>query len=445
MQLKGNFDPSFLSSILQLLCNEQRTGVLRMRHDDKTEVKIYIYDGYIIYATSTHKQSQLGFLLKSLGLISSEQLKHCLNLAVKTKKAIGKILVEQKIIPPADLKKAVRKQAEDIILNVFFWEKGLFEYNDAKLILKDLVVTNLDIMSIILEATRRIDEMSVLTKCIPSDQIVFRITAKASQQVEETFNSEEWRVFSLINGQRTVRHLIAVSGYDSFVVYKALNTLLSSGQIESCPNNFRSHTQRYLRIIEPYLNTLRFVQYELIEVVAQWPYTVLHPSDSNANQLSSDKLKELHDLQMNLWIQSLFGKTKPAINNPRYDFLKFYAPERKEEENIQDILNVLKRFEDPEKGSSILMNGLNRFIDNLFSNLFDALGPPTAHKLCQKVSQHLSSSENSHNSNALYEMISTRIQARAQTQKIQDTGPSAQRSSFNPILGLQSNDKNQDD
>ena len=98
MQLKGNFDPSFLSSILQLLCNEKRTGVLQLRREDESGIKIFIYDGDIIYATSTRKQSQLGVLLKNMGLITPEQLKHCLTLAQKTKQALGKIIVEREII-----------------------------------------------------------------------------------------------------------------------------------------------------------------------------------------------------------------------------------------------------------------------------------------------------------------------------------------------------------
>jgi len=175
MNLKGDFDPSSLASILQLLSNEKKTGVLRVVSDDN-EVRIFIQDGAIIYAMGSQKEGRLGHLLISKGLITPDQLQQCLAEARSQKLAMGKILVGRGIISSEQLKSVIRKQAEFIVFNLFFWDQGSFEYSDARLNLNGLVVTRLDIMSIILEATRRIDEMSILKKQISNDRIVFRIS-----------------------------------------------------------------------------------------------------------------------------------------------------------------------------------------------------------------------------------------------------------------------------
>jgi hypothetical protein len=437
MQLKGNFDPSFLSSILQLLCNEKRTGVLRLRHEDDTEVKIFIYDGYIIYATSSRRKSQLGALLKNMGIISAEQLNQCLSLAQKAKQALGKILVEHKIISPAELKKVIRKQAEDIILSAFLWGKGIFEYNDAKLILKDMVVTNLDIISIILEATRRIDEMSVLTKCIPSDKTIFRLTVKESNPAADKFNIEEWKLLSLINGQRTVSELIAASGLDSFQVYKALNTLLSSGLIESCPNNYQAHSKRYLALIEPMSNTLRWLHGELLKEVSQWTYTViLSNSASHSDQMPIEKRRQVRERQINLWVQSLFINSKPEFENPQHDFLNFYSLERQEKENIQDVLKVLKGVADPDKGCSILAEGFGQFFENIFTRLFKFSDLQSALRLCAKVIQRMAPENDTAQDKSLPDMLSVRLQSLVQAYSNENNDPPANKPPAHPILGI---------
>ena len=47
MSLKGNIETIFLNSILQLLSDDQKTGVLHVKNHQK-EVKIYFQDGDIV-------------------------------------------------------------------------------------------------------------------------------------------------------------------------------------------------------------------------------------------------------------------------------------------------------------------------------------------------------------------------------------------------------------
>ena len=73
MPLTGNLETFKLNSIFQLLNDDQKTGVLKVRNEDK-EIRIYIKDGEIIYATGSQKKDRLGQFLKNNDLISQEQL-----------------------------------------------------------------------------------------------------------------------------------------------------------------------------------------------------------------------------------------------------------------------------------------------------------------------------------------------------------------------------------
>ena len=106
MPLTGNLETFNLNSIFQLLSDDQKTGVLKVRNEDK-EIRIYIKDGEIIYATGSQKRDRLGQFLKNNNLISQEQLQASLKKARTEKKVLGKVLIEQGILNSQKLQEII--------------------------------------------------------------------------------------------------------------------------------------------------------------------------------------------------------------------------------------------------------------------------------------------------------------------------------------------------
>ena len=76
-------------------------------------------------------------------------------------------------------------------------------------------------MKLILEASRRIDEMSLLTAMITSNQLVYKMAGKEGKSPEEfSFSNTERHILSLIDETRTVRDILNESNYDDFTLYK---------------------------------------------------------------------------------------------------------------------------------------------------------------------------------------------------------------------------------
>lgn len=159
MNLQGDFEGAFLASIFQLLHDDQKTGVLHVTCHSR-ECKVFFREGTIIYAQSSAKGVRLGALLRRDGIISHEELQKCLLTARKKRLAMGRILVDEGYVSLDVLKEYNRKQVEEILYGVLLWEKGTFLYQDRDLRLEGMVVTRLNPMQLILEASRRIDEMN---------------------------------------------------------------------------------------------------------------------------------------------------------------------------------------------------------------------------------------------------------------------------------------------
>ena len=60
MNLQGDFEGLTLASILQLLCNDQKTGVLTVTCGDE-ESRVFFDQGTIVYASASLKEARLGF------------------------------------------------------------------------------------------------------------------------------------------------------------------------------------------------------------------------------------------------------------------------------------------------------------------------------------------------------------------------------------------------
>ncbi|MFP3869285.1 MAG: DUF4388 domain-containing protein [Syntrophobacteria bacterium] len=237
MSLKGNIETFYLSSILQLLCGDKKTGVLTI-YDGERKVNVYFKDGDIIYASGTRKEVRLGYLLRTKGIISADELHKALTLAKLRREPLGKVLVEKGYISTETLKKFIHQQVRDNLYDLFLWEKGDFEYVDQDVKVEEEFATKFNPMEIILEGTRRVDEWSILKKNIPDEETVFKISRNVEQQ-KSTINltANEWRILSVVDGKRTVEEVIADSGHDEFAAYRILNSLISSGLIEKSEKN----------------------------------------------------------------------------------------------------------------------------------------------------------------------------------------------------------------
>ncbi len=232
MALEGNLETFYLSSLFQLLSNDKKTGNLRITHDDDV-VTVHFCEGTIVSATSSDNEKHLGYLLRSEGVIGSMELEKHLQIARNRKERLGKVLVDECFISKEELDKFVRMQVENILFTLFHWIQGKFRFEECAVSAAEATDTQFETMGLILEASRRVDEMSVLEKQIPAKDQVLRYTADAaSANRQTTLNNQENAVLRLVNGMNTIKEIIYQSGYDEFTAVKALYTLLSAGIID---------------------------------------------------------------------------------------------------------------------------------------------------------------------------------------------------------------------
>ncbi|MBI9075317.1 MAG: DUF4388 domain-containing protein [Desulfatibacillum sp.] len=387
MHLKGNFETASLTTILQMLANDSKTGLLRLTNEDN-DVRIFFQEGVVIYARGTAQEHALGQVLMSKGAISPQQLDECLEESSRTRQALGNILVKRGHVSLKKLKQHIAEQAEQVIYSVFFWDGGRFDYSDSDLVPPGVLVTHLDIMNIVLEASRRIDELDVLKIQIPSDDLVLKTCGvTAADQVR--LSPVEWRFLSLVDGKRKVRDIVRESGYDKFSVYQMLHSLISLNLVEK-DEELASRVEAYGPVLDQYREFWAVIRRELEKDLGSRPFIVVGSPPPKSPSKRRDFIRNLHETELWKWITNIIAGASPGDEVFRGVF-KGIHPDNTPTQTKEWVFECFKD-ENPVKGAQILAKGYRVYLSNLLKALPDIIGGFRTLDVISALTQSLSQS-----------------------------------------------------
>ncbi|MCP4705395.1 MAG: DUF4388 domain-containing protein [candidate division Zixibacteria bacterium] len=234
MGLVGNLKTVSFPDILQLLATGKKSGILEISTKARQK-EIAFRDGAIIFASSINSSEDLfGNLLLKRGKISKEDLDRAIMMHKQTGRQLGTTLVDLNLFEKEEIIECLKLQIEEIVYNLFSWDEGEFKFNENASPRNAQFTIELSTMNVIMEGTRRIDEWVEIQKVLPPDDIKIRLTTNPKSKKDEIkISIDEFRILSLINGDRTLPDIIQSSPIGEFVTYRALYRLILGGLVES--------------------------------------------------------------------------------------------------------------------------------------------------------------------------------------------------------------------
>jgi hypothetical protein len=118
---------------------------------------------------------------------------------------------------------------EEAVYALAIWRVGEFRFEAAAAAPRQTIQksnTNL-----LMEAARRLDEWRVLSKKIPSLELVPEFVILENREGQINLNTMEWLLLSKIDGQRSVRQIAAAAGMGVFDTAKLLYGLVATNLI----------------------------------------------------------------------------------------------------------------------------------------------------------------------------------------------------------------------
>jgi len=243
MALQGTLKDFSITEIVQLIGQQLKTGVLKIRRG-KDHVEIHFVDGMIVHVFSNYrgKKDLIGEILVKAQLITEEQLERVLKIQKETLKYLGEILVELQLLTKDDVLKVISTQIYETIYDLFWWEDGNFNF-DLKLVESyKKIPFALSTEQVLLNILRMVDEWSEIEKKISTPHLVFKriltlegksVDALSPQNyLKEKLTSEQELIYNLVDGTRTVQEIIDRSLLGKFNASEILVDLSEMGLIE---------------------------------------------------------------------------------------------------------------------------------------------------------------------------------------------------------------------
>ncbi len=218
--------------LFQDLRAEKKTGTVMLSREAEAK-KIYFRNGEIIYASSNLDADQLGPSLIRAGKLTEERRAAAEEAARKTGKALGAVLVERGLITPQDLVAGAKLQVNEIVSSLYLWRDGSYRFDNGALPLAEIVPLQMNTGGLLYGGLRDLD-WKVVRKSLPPLKNVLRQAKDVVPLLQGIeLDREQQTVLGLVNGERSIEEICALSESGDFVTLKALYVLIALRLAES--------------------------------------------------------------------------------------------------------------------------------------------------------------------------------------------------------------------
>jgi DNA-binding response OmpR family regulator len=249
--LQGEMEAIPIGAVLQLLQIESKTGLLVVS-DAKIEVTIAMRDGLIdlVQARGAGSEFRLGRYIVEHGLATPADIERILRDNSPTprppplgpptmpkeepptsgRRLLGDLLVDSGRVTRDQLREALARQSSELIYEVVRWPAGRFEFRLEPL--PPLAIgarLGLPVASVVMEGFRRVDEWRVVEASLGSfDAVLLADPGAVDALGLDRLAKPEQKLLEMIDGERTVREIVAQSHMSSFDACKILFSLLEA-------------------------------------------------------------------------------------------------------------------------------------------------------------------------------------------------------------------------
>jgi CheY-like chemotaxis protein len=237
--LSGDIGIIPIGAVLQLLQVECKSGALVVG-DGRIEVTICLRDGLIdlVLARGAGTEFRLGRYFVERGLVTDEDIDRLLRESQPprsqkeraARKLLGGLLVDAGRVTPEQLRDALARQSSELVYEVLRWPQGSFEFGRVPPPpLAGSARLGLPVASVVMEGFRRVDEWRVVESGLGSFDSVVQQDPAAVESIDvDRLAMAEQRLLNMVDGERTVREIIAHSRMSSFDACKILFQLLEA-------------------------------------------------------------------------------------------------------------------------------------------------------------------------------------------------------------------------
>jgi tetratricopeptide (TPR) repeat protein len=232
--LQGDLTQDALGDVIRKLYVGRKSGILHLTQD-KTSKRIYFRKGSMIFANSDVETDRLGEFLIRQQLIDRAAFENASKVMRETGNRFGRTLVELGFATAEQMEAKVVEQIQTIIYSLFSWKEGPYRFEQHESPVDEDIVLNLSTADIILEGTRRMDDMGKVRRAVGDPSRVLKTTEDPLllYQKMSTLSQSEYFILSRVDGQSSISDILSISPIGEEQTLRCIYGLVSAGVIEA--------------------------------------------------------------------------------------------------------------------------------------------------------------------------------------------------------------------
>jgi len=233
MALKGNLRDFSITQLLNLINLARKTGTLVVE-GQTSKVWVSFREGRLAYAQDGQQDNSLAAILFQSNKISAAQHRVIKQRAGNmSDKELGLLLINASYITQQDILGSLQTYFLGVVNNLFTWGEGLFRFENNLLPPDDKITIRLPLENIIIEGSRRMQELEQLQDEIPSLDMALRFAERPGTNIRNVnLSAQEWKVVSYINPKNTIRQIARVNKMNDLEIRRVVYGLLQAGLVE---------------------------------------------------------------------------------------------------------------------------------------------------------------------------------------------------------------------
>jgi CheY-like chemotaxis protein len=248
--LSGDLESLAIGAVLQMLQVERMSGLLSIvryagARSPGSEVTVTWRAGLVDFVQSrgAGDEFRLGRYFVEEGLVTPDEIEAFLRRREQsepprssirefpsTRPLLGDMLVEAGKVTSEQLRGALVRQASELIYEVIRWHRGRFELRKrGASATAERAKLSLPVAAAVMEGFRRVDEWRVVEEGLGSFETVLQRDPMAIAAIRlDELPRPERGVLGAIDGERTVREIVAASHMSSFDACRILRQLIEA-------------------------------------------------------------------------------------------------------------------------------------------------------------------------------------------------------------------------
>jgi hypothetical protein len=234
LTIRGQIEHSSVPELLRSIAGSGETGVLTFRSGEVTK-SLYVQNGRVVFAASTDPDERLGESLLVRGKITARQYLEASKL-IRPGRRLGAILVEMQAIDPDELVPSVEQQVKDVLMDLFGWTTGEYEFVIKEMDPDSLLILNISTENLVLEGIRRMKNWSRVLRGVGDIEAIPSPTGNTELLMKIELTEEEQDVLSHVNARSTIEQICQVSYLSNFETCRILWALMVVGAVKRRPD-----------------------------------------------------------------------------------------------------------------------------------------------------------------------------------------------------------------